>query len=865
MVHASFLATLAAILASTHVHAQSTSSINSIAQTSSTLPSASLQQQPPGAAQSSSSAPPQQQATSSTAAVSPSPAAPPPTANTIPTAPLPITQHGPIQPRFGASAQLLRDQGLVLFVGGYGGTWAQSTAAPDAGIVALNVRSGFSVNSNTNWVSVAQPFVSTQANESSPLMGAYGVGVVARGGDLDLGSYTGDVFHYVFAQLGPRDGAIPGLFPTTTVYQYMPGVGSAFQGYWSSKSPPGRGRQQTASCLIDPQTVIIHGGVDITYGVIQQSTWLLSLQQARSTDKQAWVQPQASAADPKLMLKDQMMSCTGGKAYMLGGVRGTETDSEWAPLDYMFVFEYSKVPSDGRWSRMQLAGPLGFPQNRSMATLTAVSDTQLILHGGYTQDIDQYYQTANDTWLLDLSKPIPEWSPLAPSPMQRHSHNAIFINDFIIYAFGTYINGTASQAENIERQPQLIAYDIRNDKWGNFPSSAAYVPVNPPPAMAPHLAPPAPAPPAAPGFSLSQPVIYGIVGGGGALLLIAIASVVWTRHSRKQKEQAEIDHYMTDRLRREDVNPDLALQGILGSHTAPSGREVGGELKKVIEYKQTGVEQPQQQRGFTDAEQTHKFGAKIALNDEEQNKLDPKLTFGTRDSYASGLSGLTYPSGSGMSIDDSDDESGDEDEEASELNSELESGRGSRNDSRSGTPLTASKPNTPSLISDARRKRRALMESLSKRGSPSIPANEPLKAWEMPGMGIINQGPQPFKGVRAPSRALTPSRDYSRLQMSMTPTDHHHLAVNAKQSMFSLNSSLDSGESGTPLISPSNGAAAPDESQYMRTLFAQFNDQQILESWNSYVGYTGQVYSIQQIASLRQIYGPPPVYVYISM
>ncbi|KAJ3225671.1 hypothetical protein HDU81_007716, partial [Chytriomyces hyalinus] len=815
--HAAFLATLAVVfLTCTHVHAQSTSTTNSIAQTSSTLPSAS-QQQPPAAAQSSSSAQ-QQPVTSSSAAPSPSPSPPPPTANTIPTAPLPFTQNGPMQPRFGASAQLLRDQGLVLFIGGYGGTWAQSTTSPDAGIVALNVRSGFAVNSNTNWVSVAQPFVSTQANESSPLAGAYGVGVVARGGDLDLGSYTGDVFHYVFAQLGPRDGAIPGLFPTTTVYQYMPGVGSAFQGYWSSKSPPGRGRQQTASCLVDPQTVLIHGGVDITYGVIQQSTWLLSLQQARSTDKQAWVQPQASAADPKLMLKDQMMACTGGKAYMLGGVRGTETDSEWAPLDYMFVFEYSKVPSDGKWSRMQLAGPLGFPQNRSMATLTAVSDTQLILHGGYTQDIDQYYQTANDTWLLDLSKPIPEWTPLAPSPMQRHSHNAIFINDFIIYAFGTYINGTASQAENIERQPQLIAYDVRNDKWGNFPSSAAYVPVNPPPAMAPHLTPVAPAPPATPGFSVSQPVIYGIVGGGGALLLITIASVVWTRHSRKQKEQAEIDHYMTDRLRREDVDPDLALQGILGSHTAPSGREVGGELKKVIEYKQTGVELPQQ-RGFNDPEQTHKFGVKIALNDEEQqHKLDPKLTFGTRDSYASGLSGLTYPSGSGMSIDDSDEETDEDDDEQegdSELNSEPESGR----NSRSGTPLSTSKPNTPSIISDARRKRRALLESLSKRGSPSIPANEPLKAWEMPGMGIINQGQQPSKGVRAPSRALTPSRDFSRLQMSMTPTDfQHHVAVNAKQSMFSLNSSLESGESGTPLISPTNGGA--DESQYMRTLFA---------------------------------------------
>ncbi|KAI8841662.1 hypothetical protein BJ741DRAFT_436685 [Chytriomyces cf. hyalinus JEL632] len=219
--HPSILATLAVILTSRHVHAQSTSSINSIAQTSSTLPSASLQQSPPAAAAQSSSSggQQQQQVTSSTSTASPSPSPPPPTANTIPTAPLPITQHGPIQPRFGASAQLLRDQGLVLFVGGYGGTWAQSTAAPDAGIVALNVRSGFSVNSNANWVSVAQPFVSTQANESSPLAGAYGVGVVARGADLDLGSYTGDVFHYVFAQLGPRDGAIPGLFPTTTVYQ----------------------------------------------------------------------------------------------------------------------------------------------------------------------------------------------------------------------------------------------------------------------------------------------------------------------------------------------------------------------------------------------------------------------------------------------------------------------------------------------------------------------------------------------------------------------------------------------------------------------------------------------------------------------
>ncbi|KAJ3243821.1 hypothetical protein HDU77_010248 [Chytriomyces hyalinus] len=774
---------------------------------------------------------------------------------TVPSAPLPLTPHGPIQPRFGASAQLLRDQGLILFVGGYGGTWAQSTAAPDGGVVALNVRSPFTVNSNTNWVTVAQPVVSTQPNESSPLVGAYGVGVVARGGDVNLG-YTGDVFHYVFAQLGPRDGAIPGLFPTTTVYQYMPGVGSIFQGYWNSRSPPGRGRQQTASCLIDPQTVLIHGGVDITYGVIQQSTWLLSLTQARSTDKQAWLQPQSSAVDAKLMLKDQMMACTGGKAYMLGGVRGTETDSEWAPLDYMFVFEYANTPADGKWTRTQLLGPSGFPQNRSMATLTAVSDTQLILHGGYTQDIDGYYQTANDTWMLDVSKPVAQWSPLSPSPMQRHSHNAIFVNDFIIYAFGTYINGTASQAENIERQPQLIAYDVRNDRWGNFPSSAVYTPTNPPPAMPPHAAPTPPPAPAGPAFTLSQPVIYGIAGGGGALVLIAIVSIVWSRHSRKQKQQAEIDHYMTDRLRREDVNPDLALQGILGSHAAPLGREVGGELKKVIEYKQTGIEQQRVSDDSDEAGATYKFGMKVALNDDS-HKLDPKKTFGTRDSYASGLSGLTYPSGSGVSIGDTDEESEEgEEESASELGSQL----GSRIGSRSGTPLsTNAKNNTPSLVSDARRKRRALIDNLSKRGSPAVPVNEPLKPWEMPGMGIINQTPQPFKSARTPSRALTPNRDVSALQRAYTPNDHHQLAVNAKQSRFSLNSSLDSGESGAHLAAAAASGAPFDEAQYMRTLFAQFNDQQILESWNSYVGYTGQVYSIQQIASLRVIYGQPQV------
>ncbi|KAJ3222486.1 hypothetical protein HDU81_009868 [Chytriomyces hyalinus] len=773
---------------------------------------------------------------------------------TVPSAPLPLTPHGPIQPRFGASAQLLRDQGLILFVGGYGGTWAQSTAAPDGGVVALNVRSAFTVNSNANWITVQQPVVSTQPNESSPLVGAYGVGVVARGGDVNLG-YTGDVFHYVFAQLGPRDGAIPGLFPTTTVYEYMPGVGSIFQGYWNSRSPPGRGRQQTASCLIDPQTVIIHGGVDITYGVIQQSTWLLSLTQARSTDKQAWLQPQSSAVDPKLMLKDQMMACAGGKAYMLGGVRGTETDSEWAPLDYMFVFEYANTPSDGKWTRTLLLGPSGFPQNRSMATLTAVSDTQLILHGGYTQDIDGYYQTANDTWMLDLSKPVAQWSPLSPSPMQRHSHNAIFVNDFIIYAFGTYINGTASQAENIQRQPQLIAYDVRNDQWGNFPSSAAYTPTNPPPAMSPHAAPTPPPAPAGPAFTLSQPVIYGIAGGGSALVLIAIITIVWSRHSRKQKQQAEIDHYMTDRLRREDVNPDLALQGILGSHAAPLGREVGGELKKVIEYKQTGVEQQRVSDDSDEAGTTYKFGMKVALNDDS-HKLDPKKTFGHRDSYASGFSGLTYPSGSGVSIGDTDEESEEgEEESASELGSQL----GSRVGSRSATPLsTNAKNNTPSLVSDARRKRRALIDNLSKRSS-TVPVNEPLKPWEMPGMGIINQTPQPFKSTRAPSRALTPNRDVSALQRAYTPNDSNHLAVNAKQSRFSLNSSLDSGESGAHLAAAAANGAPFDESQYMRTLFAQFNDQQILESWNSYVGYTGQVYSIQQIASLRVIYGQPQV------
>ncbi|KAI9346515.1 hypothetical protein BDR26DRAFT_855699 [Obelidium mucronatum] len=638
---------------------------------------------------------------------------------------------------------------------------------------------------------------------------------------------------------------------TSAVYQYIPSNAATIQSYNSqvrSASP----RARAASCLLDPSTLIIHGGADGVDGGSKtqtiQGTYFLSLTNATTTTN-AWVAKAGSEADP--LLHDHSMVCVSGIAYMLGGIENElnkDGTMKGASLSSVYVYSYTNNIFGGSWKNQSVSPDpqYGYPLPRRSATLTAVNPTSNILlyHGGVAPDISISF---NDLWQLDTRTFT--WKQLNPAPQVRHSHNAIAVNNYLVVAFGVVSNGSDPNPPI----PGLIAYDISKGTWGDMLTS---VPFGAPAALPTHvnLSPTDGLGGGGDGaITLPLPVVYGLAGGGGGLLLIIIAVVVFRRRKVAKNEQAELEQRMTDRLHREDTDRQLALQGILGANATPhAGREVGGELARVIRHNQTGVRSggpsmdgDSEEDSISDDVGAYKFGMKVGLKDEP-SKLAPAM----RSSYASGLS---YPSGSGVSTEESS-------EDDSEVGSSIHGGAGSSHNAPSSPKLN------PSLGGESTSKkaqqRASLMDSVSKRSSKSaiFPKDEPLRPWELPGMGTLKSpGRSSAIGAAPANRSPLVQNIRSRSPLvtdaghSPKPYIFGNNDVREKKSRFSLNSSIRSSEGSTA------GGENFDESQYMRSLFAQFSDEQILESWNSYVMYTGQVYTIEQIVSLRTIYGTPRV------
>ncbi|ORY51879.1 hypothetical protein BCR33DRAFT_845882 [Rhizoclosmatium globosum] len=821
------------------------------------------------------------------------PTGPTPISNAIPNSGLAIgsilTTKNPV-PRFGASAQWIHDQGVVLFVGGWGGSWnAQTTLPANQSVAALSLRNvGFNTRSAI-WLDVPTPqIVDLPAGAVNPLDTSYAVSAVARSVDVNMPGPNVDVLYYLFG-----NSANPS---TSAVYQYIPSNARTMQTYDNhiqTASP----RVRSASCLLDPSTMIIHGGADGPDGGTQtqtiQGTYFLSLLNATTTNN-AWVSKSGSGADP--LLHDHSMACVAGIAYMLGGITGeyrTDGSMVMASTQYMFVYTYSDQISAGSWKNVSLSPDPdnGYPLPRRSATLTPAdpSSNILLYHGGVHADLSITY---GDLWQLDTSTLT--WKQLPSSPQVRHSHNAVAVNGYLITAFGVISNAT----DPAPPVPVLLAYDINRGTWGDMPT----VPYGAPPPLPSHT-PPAPTATAIPESkpTLSTPVIGGIAGGAAALVLIIVLVCFIRKRKQVKDERMALEQKIVDRLHREDMDHTLALQGIRGItvHT-PVGREVGGELAKVIRQNQTGIRSVSYDDGGArgddsvyeetdsssivvavsgpDGQVQYKYvdGAmKIGLNDERVTSplvahgLNPAM----RASYASGLSGLTYPSGSGVSEEDESSVEGGSEASDAHADAAVTRSVGTK-DGDETTEATNKRASVAQFIDTVRSTSRNTVEMVrSSSRNAAFPRDEPMRPWELPGMGIkstptvknaaVGGRSSPLVGGARPtsvSRSYSPliqnDANRSRSRSSYTSPPSHETEPPAPEvrnwdSRFSLNSSFRSSEGS---LNGGNGDNF-DESQYMRSLFAQFTDEQILESWNSYVQYTGNAYTIEQIVSLRTIYG----------
>ncbi|KAJ3027205.1 UNVERIFIED_CONTAM: hypothetical protein HDU68_004255 [Siphonaria sp. JEL0065] len=767
--------------------------------------------------------------------------------------------------RFGATAHWIHDQGVIVFVGGWGGTWNSQTNLPiDQSIAALSLRNaGISARNGGIWLSVPVPsLVNAPAGAIDPRLTSYGVSATARSSDIGMPGANVDVLYYTFGN---------SINPTTSaVYQYIPSNAATIQSYdnhVTAASP----RVRSASCLLGPSTVIIHGGADGVDGGTKtqtvQGTYFLSLTNVTTTNN-AWVAKAGSGGDP--LLHDHSMECVAGIAYMLGGITGdfnADGSMTAAPLSYVFVYTWGNEITAGSWKNQSVSPDpqYGFPPPRRSATLTAVnpSSNLLLFHGGVAADLSISY---SDLWQLDTNTFT--WKSLNPSPQVRHSHNAIAVNNYLVVAFGVVSNASDPNPPI----PSLIAYDIAKGTWGDMPSA---VPFGAPPALPTHVNTIAnvtgvvttPQQPLVP-----LPVIYGIAGGVAGLIAIIGLIVILRKRKRVNDEKAELEQKMVDRLHREDTDHQLALQGILGgaNHT-PHGRQVGGELAKVIRLNQTGVredgpsvddDEDDEEEGSDAAgsygtdgtDDGFKFGMQVGLNDDRKGTSPAGGRFqpaGNRASYGSGLTGLTYPSG--LSGDTSSEASSDAGDTASSVHTgngssvNGASSRVSRVVSSVGAGLGGVKPRMSMLVESVKSNNR----------NSAIPRDEPLRPWELPGMGTIKNPPSTKQGIRSPliptPGSFPTGTSVSQLSRSYSPmySDAPLLATNVygKKSKFSL--------SGSSSIISSDSSIAENfnEAQYMKSLFAQFTDEQILESWNSYVMYTGNAYTLEQIVSLRAIYG----------
>ncbi|KAJ3113823.1 hypothetical protein HK100_001872 [Physocladia obscura] len=766
--------------------------------------------------------------------------------------------------RFGAVAHLIWDQAVVVFVGGLGGTWNSNQAlTADASIVALSLHTGFTAGvGGGTWLSVpTASLVDVPSSATDPRFTSYAASAIARSVDANVAGSNVDLLFYTFG-----NSANP---TSSAVYVYDPSAPSnfySFDDHVTSASP----RIRTASCLLDSRTMLIHGGENgpdnSPSTITLQDTYLLDLVNA-TTSNNAWTSKTSSvASDP--FLHDHVMECVDGVAYMLSGITADlNSDGTFIAADMtsVYVYTYNTDITAGSWAkRSTLADPAnGYPPPRRSATLTALSSTSniLLLHAGVQVDLTYTYK---DLWQLETD--TLQWKQLASSPYLRHSHNAFIVNNYLVAAFGVVSN----YSDPNPPVPGIVAYDISNNVWGNLPDG---ITAQTPPALPEHVSTSNTHTNTTVPVSNSQPIlssgaIAGIVVGAIAVILIISAIIIFRRRRTARTERLELEQKMNERLRREDMDRELALQGILGATAqTPMGRQVGGELARVIKHNQTGVRSAEASTDDDDsltseADESHvfKFGIKEVLKDERkpQKHLSPP---GNRHSYVSGASGVSYPSGSGVtegsstSTDDDDDDDEDDDQTAaSRPNSQV----------TTSPQLAAEKSDSTSV----KKIRASIIDVVSKRSgsrNANFPKDEPLRPWELPGMGTLKSpsirgsvvgnaasisGAAGGNGGRSSRNSHLERAFLSPDQRSFSPafSDMHKTG-----SRYSMNSSVQSGASGSAV------GEQFDESQYMRSLFAQFTDAQILESWNSYVVYTGQVYTLEQIVALRTIYGKDAV------
>ena len=100
-----------------------------------------------------------------------------------------------------------------------------------------------------------------------------------------------------------------------------------------------------------------------------------------------WTNPKCFGTVPAPRCAHRTVA-TKDKVWLFGGMDFIRLHG----LDDLFQFKMSTYT----WTQIETAGMK--PQGRSFSSFTAVSDTQLVLHGGYNVSTG----SLNDTWILDL-------------------------------------------------------------------------------------------------------------------------------------------------------------------------------------------------------------------------------------------------------------------------------------------------------------------------------------------------------------------------------------------------------------------------------------------------------------------------------
>ncbi|KAI9336536.1 hypothetical protein BDR26DRAFT_1008815 [Obelidium mucronatum] len=653
---------------------------------------------------------------------------------------------GAPKPRYGASAQLIRDQSVIVFFGGYVATPHQGfypdlntpfELQPSETVVTLAVNQGFEFNTG-NWQSAVNTNLSVPARnlDHDPRVTAYGSSAAVRGVDIGTNQNV-DVFYYVFGQnyntlLDP------------TVYQYNHGNGIIGVLNNQVTAPPSRNR--AVSCLIDSTTTIFHGGLSgVDNSATTQtlsSTWFLSLKNITS-QRGAWESKKTdSFNDPTL--HSHMGACLSGNAYMVGGV----TDKfdaignlVLAPMDHMWVFAYTNSLFDGVWTKVMLSGPKGFPSPRRSGTLTAANpgSNTLYLHGGTTSD---FSETFSDLWQLDINNR--QWIPLAPSKFPRHSHNTLFVNGMLINVFGAMSDANSTNPPPAVTPP-LWVYNTIQNTWGGFPGSASLSP-SPPSAFPPHIS--AISSPTAGNGSgdnagtnttfTNSNTIYGLIGAGAAGIFgIFLFIFLHKFQKRRREKQQQRDQEMEEEMREQQMGSS-SFAAVIGMSTNQisdmsvlKDRKVGGKLARVIELNQSGTTLEIQQQQQQEEEETY-----IQKAEDEDVK---SIVSGSRCSFTA-LDLPSYLIDGGLAVTATAKSSSDGGFTSDASSSSAHHSEG-KAEERSNSQLSTTRP-TSSFFQASSTSLKGVFGGQNRRNSKLFGNKElleplqPLRPWELPGMGV---------------------------------------------------------------------------------------------------------------------------------